>query len=238
MTIPQSIIEKIDKGDATYNCCALGGSGAYSIPVPENKYIIIFGFTFNHFIQKRNGLLEDSDKLLHVIHHVQFQSKTQRFLYNFRTLLQQIVVLVGDTKQSNLLPSNGAETIECYQKHQSDVNISVWNMTPAYRWSREYRQPPVDVMSTLEHAPLGYRGVEMVYKIHPDPLVDPLWQTNPLNNKNNPEDGARFSFVSPINENNILPNVDIDSVDALYQIPLINVYYAIVNKPTKSTHRN
>ena len=235
MNIPQSIIDKIDKGIATYNTVALGGSGAYSIPVPENKYIIIFGFTFNHFTQKSEPHAEEVTKFESIIHHLQFQSKTQRFLYNFRTLLHtDTITEVGTT----YLPLNGAETLSCYQIHQSDVNISIWNMLPPSYWAFIYNFPPTTAQ-TMEANNIGYFKSKMLQTLKPDNVGAPNWIINPLNVKNDPLSGSRVNFVAPIIDNlTNLPTPAVGNPDDLYQFPLLNVYYSIVNIPTETTHRN
>jgi hypothetical protein len=248
MEVPANLIKLIEEGIATYHVAPLGVGGAYSLPCPENKYIVIFGFTYNHFL---DGFEDDSPTLFQevrkfekVITHVQFQSRQQRFIYNFRT--QPVFIELPPPSViafKKLFPSNPAENIPCYQIHKSDVNITLWHPPPTGGWAFTYAPVP-DQQGTLENKPLGIGwgavGLSAINELRVLPAAFPTWKTNPVD-KNNTKDGNRFAFVTPVTSAAVI-KAPIQSgypeVDGLQSFPLLNVYYCIINQPAKSTNRN
>lgn len=238
MQIPENLIRLIETGKAQYRTAALGAAGAYSIPVPENKYIIIFGYTFNHFFDS-NVLDTDLLKLTRALHHLQFQSKSDRWLYNHRSLPSIINVGTALGPIFQIYATNPAETISVYQIHKSDVNITIWNARPTNQWSFTYAAIPKHT-GTIENPVLGVgmapTGLLTTQRISNEPTMF-RWIINPISQRNKPVDGARFEFSSPIIAQTVLKQPRNSTTDGLYSFPLLNVYYVVVDKGIKSENR-
>ena len=138
--LTENLIARIENGSAELKSYCIGGAGVGFIQVPKNHYVVITGFSFSHFIDTDLRVLNDNalfDELAaNALHSLQFQSGKTRFIYSFRTNFQYQKIISSIPLDNNYMFQvlNDAEHIDTYQKHQSDINISIFKFHDVAKW--------------------------------------------------------------------------------------------------------
>lgn len=239
--VPDYLIKCINEGKATLATSALGGGAGYSIPVPENKYIIIYGFRFIHFFvlgfAPKPSINDYSGQ---VNKAVQFKSKQKQFRYNFRT---NFISQVADaTLEVSPTINSQPEQIQTYQIHEDDVYITILAHPPVQTWSRTIGVFP-NVQTNFPPPPFGFGqqpgGIPVVLRIAESFGTDPEWRTNPMGSKYDQNFGNTNDLFPPVRlgvstfptwppKNNIMNQ---------YSFPMLDVYYCIFDKNPTSKQR-
>lgn len=158
--LTENLIKKIEDGSAELRTYVVGGSGVGFIQVPKNHHVVITGFSYSHFIDTKLRVLNDNalieELAANALHTLQFQSGDQRFLYGFRTNFQYQKIVSSIPLDNNYMfqVMNDAERIDTYQRHQTDINISIFKFHDVSKWTLT-----IDVnssQSNSENLPSGY----------------------------------------------------------------------------------
>lgn len=237
MQVPEYIINKINEGEATYHTNVLGGGSAYEIPVPENKYIVIFGYTYHHFLDL-GSFINFNEAFKNCVHLLQFQSKARRYLYCHRSNFIPVVSAIET--QVNFMPLTPDTQVSVYQKHEANVNVTIWRMPHPLFWA--VNSGPVPRGDTdIEAQPLNIgvspTGETVILDIAPNVAIQPGWLINEFPDYN-PGGGGNLDFKSPIQLANMLnPVIPDPSNKMVFQYPIVTVHYALFNKNSKKTDR-
>lgn len=235
--LTENLIKKIEDGSAELKTYCIGGSGVGFIQVPKNHHVVITGFTYSHFIDTDLRVLNDNalfDILAaNTLHNLQFQSGDQRFIYGFRTNFQYQKIVSSIPLDNNYMFQilNDAEHIDTYQRHQSDINISIFKFHPVLKWVLI-----VDVNSPLsnsENLPSGYgnattggqpqvQGIEFVAGgAQYIPLADvSLVPPGATYRKEFRDDVDVDTKLFPVNQS--------FTSSAIYTFPLVNIDYVMI----------
>ena len=233
--LTEDLIKKIEHGQAELHTYLVGGSGIGFIQVPRNHYIVITGFSFSHFIDtdlKQITSQADMETILQAaLHTVQFVSKNKRYIYNFRTNIN--FTPISGTGHLFFTPINDAEHLDTYQKHEENINISIFKFNDIAGWQTTSSANSNE--SNSEAKPAGYGnalqgGESAAQEII---FVPGGAQYVPVAELSNIALGPDFrkEFRDNVDKNTRLfpPNVDID-VSKIYTFPVINIDYVIVKQ--------
>jgi hypothetical protein len=240
--ITENLIKKIECGKAEYKTYCTGGSGAAFLEVPKNHHIVITDFIYNHFIDTSLANLRTVDDLRTIfsraLHNVTFKSGQTRFIYAFRTNCR--VYSFTDNLLAvtwAVMPMNDAETVNCYQLHQSDVNIAIFGNRAADGWGiiNDFN----DFKSNSEAAPAGYGnnvsgGFTTIQSIDFENGFGGAAQYLPLATKSvvAPNSSYRNEFRGNVNVGTKLNTINQTFLQQTgYTFPIINIGYVLIKEP-------
>ena len=231
MNIPQNLVDKIHKGKAEFKTFVCGMGGNMIIECPKKSYIVILGFNYSHFIDlKTIGFNEMRNNC---IHNVQFKGANKnRYNYTFRTSFNSIV----DSPFYQI--TTQPEYRSAYQVHDSNIHIDIWRMNSAQNWVNvinavanlrtNNESPPLSYGTPADATPIPsiVRAVldPPTAEYHPQGDVAGL----PTNN------GYRNQFINNINSANglIPPIINPANTFLMWNFPILNIDYILVNEPT------
>jgi len=229
--IPANLIALIEAGQAEFKTHTTGGGGLSFIKVPENKHVVITGFSYSHFADDTQKSAVFIDLVNRCIHNVQFFSGRTRFLYTFRTNFSIQTTLPGTTgaRDNYGVPLNGAEYVECYQVHAKDIAISVFGFEDLINWSIAGNLP--GVLSNNESLPASYGntvsgGEPVTNTIQFSPHA--VFQPQSTNSPTPPPAGYRDQFRDDVNATTKLNTLNGYNP---YSFPILNISYVLINSP-------
>lgn len=236
MNIPEYLIRKIESGEATYHTKVTGPGPAFNLSVPDNKFIVIFGYTYHHFIDMPE-VVNNNGAFDNCVHLVQFQSKNRRWVYFHRTTFG---MLGGEPTGFVYMPFIPDTQVSVYQKHEENVNITIWRMPHPRFWRLNVAKVPRDG-ADIEQQPLGVgvdpTGEDVILSVAPNVAVDPGFLVNDFV-EYNPSDGGIDDFKSLIGLVNNLNLVESTAANKnVFRYPVITVHYCLFNKNSVKTDR-
>lgn len=176
--IPSALEKLVLQGKATYKTKQLGIAEQFVLPVPRDRFIVIFGFRYIPFNPRFEETLANRDEQ-NDLHIVNFLTPTNFFPFIFKPNKQYInngvdVVNVGITPEFQK---------SCYIVSNVDVGIYV---TRAINSGRPNQQAQINLLpqqfQTTWNNPLGYGGQNAITTysgFHADPSLNAYF-FNPL----------------------------------------------------------
>ncbi len=224
--------EAIQKGYATYKTFVLGGSGVGTIPIPNDRFLVITDFDFHYFCDFPEGMASLEELILFVqsrsVFQLEFRSTKSQNHFGIRNKLA--LTVVGEAIVS--IPQ-GHYHKDCYLVHQENVAVNILNVPDTSLWTTVYSPLPAKSQENPQPVGYGIAGQPAVRKIDFNPalsqIVLPLTQY-----RDDIAPGATYreQFRVNVNADNKLNDVFKDAFFEVgnYSYPLVNVGYVEFSK--------